>query len=223
MVSLFSKGFSGIVTGIAKPITKFLGGTPITAKQFRESKVGKVLTVGAGVTTAALGVVTLPQTAPFIARGVLKRPILSLAAGGLISTKAGRQLTGKTVEGIFKGGKGIPEAVETFKKGGGLIDVIKGGGLVAAGVLAATELPKVIERFGKKDKVLPAQVLPPIGGRQLEDQTLGAVQPTPKVVPVVAEKPLPSIKNTFKPEINIKINTTGIKRKFINQQNFMRA
>jgi len=167
---LIGKAYSGLVTGVAGVITagieKVTGETygRMTAVEFREEPTGKVLTTAFTGTLTALGVATLPVTAPLVLKGVIAKPVVALVGAGLLVTKGGRTLITKGVEGVYLGGKALGEAYEVAEEKGEEITIseaLKTAGLVGAGLVVGAGAPAIIEK-GK-------EIFTDITGKELKE------------------------------------------------------
>ncbi|GAI10901.1 unnamed protein product [marine sediment metagenome] len=229
------KAYAAVVAPVANILTagieKITGGTygRTSVQEILEDPVGKVLSTAAGVTTLALGAVTLPYTAPVVAKAavtfVAKAPVAALALGGLATVPAGRELIGQAAKGIFEGGKALGKAAEVAKEEGvplTLKEGLKAAGLVGAGVVAAVAVPKIIEKIKGLPEKIPSLIEPeevmikekPIG---IE----GEVPITPEVTEItVGKKPykrrrakiIPSVRQLVRVSVISRATGTGIKQ-----------
>lgn len=176
------------------------------------------------VAKVAKFVVTKPKTALGLAVGVptavgvLK---VSPKARSLISPfkaeKRGEEL-GKIIEDpskLFPKEKEKPiEKIKEIAKTAGIVAVPAAA--AAAGVaVAAKKIKEAKEKVISSPEqiaTLPSETLP------ATEEPLGAMQPEPQKVPIeAAPVSMPSIKNVFKPSIDIRVSQRKT-RKFINQQ-----
>jgi len=179
----------------------------------------------------ATGVVLIPGAAPLLLRGAKAVIVPKTVTGGLVRlgvagalvTSPGlREAIVKTPKTVFEFGKKVGGKIEEIGKNG--LKIPGAGALLGAGVLGAL-IPGLITALGRRRErvatqrlpaaILPAQVIPSVAPAE----PLGAVQPAP-VNGVKEAVPSFNIKNTFKPEINIKISKS---KRFINQQNLIRT
>lgn len=198
---------------------------PRRQKKARRSLTGiQIGSAGVLLAGTALAVpAAIPAAASGIGRMVMKRPLLSLGAAGLLSTKPGRQLAGQAGRTVFRGGAKIPEGIAKAQETGKIGDILKAGGLLGAGIGALVAGEKIIEKIKErrieKQMAVPAaspqiQVLP----AQPDIQPIGEMKPEEKPAEKVAgPAAMPDIINkiSVKPEINVKVSQN---RKFINQQ-----
>ena len=138
--------------------------------------------------------------------------------------------TGEALAGFLEDPKTLlPKEKETFKEK--VIDATKTAGLIGGGAaivaggvalgkkIKAAKIPKIPSLIGPSvaqvpSQVLPAAILPARPSITPLSQPLGAVQKPIESKVDVAPR-VPSVVNTFNPQINIKISKS---RRFINQQ-----
>ena len=198
----------------------------------------KTIAAGAGVGALALG-----AAAPAVAGRVLlggAKAVIPKTLGGKITavTIGAAATTSPTLRNILKkkanpvsAGRTLGTFIETDvvpkvkgKSDKPITDVIKKGaaaaGIAGAAAAAAGGVIKAIESKKEKPKVM-TNAAKQIPATAPETSTpLSAVQKATTAPAMPAA--FPTIKVLNKPSINIKINNTGINRRFINQQNLIR-
>lgn len=198
---------------------------PPSERAFAKKKIKqiKIAALPAAAATIALIPGAIPAIGTGVVRTVTKRPLLSLVGAGLLSIKPGRQLVGETAETIFRTGQKIPAGIAKLKEDkGDIFKILAGLGLTGAAIAAITQAPKIIERIRERraERAPAAQIqVQPIGTSTFQ-QPIGIVEKEqiPEKIEEAPIKPVSPIKINFKPQIDIRVNATGIKKRFINQQ-----
>ena len=246
-IRFLGKAYAYTTTGIANLITSGL--EKLTGKKFGRTSAeqmikdpfGNLLAKAGGITTATLGIATLPTTAPIIGKGALsfaiKQPLIALVGAGLVTTKPGRELIVSAGKGLFKGGKELGVISGKLKKEGKELTISQGlktAGLLgmglAGGVLLPKVIPKVIPKIKNKVKKIEGLIYQP--KEQLTKSKPVGIEGESPILPERTKvttgkrsykkrraKKQPSVKQSVK--INIINRPTGLKitnRNYLNEK-----
>lgn len=191
-------------------------------------KVAAAVTVLAPAAVGKAALALVPRTL----KGKVITGTAALLGGAiLVKSPKAREFVAAKVKGLPRGivetGVQIGEFIEAPKKEREPLDIIEAlkkagliGGIAAAITAAAVGIPKLVKKVkGVPTKVLapallPGQVLPVEVAPTLEEIP-GEIKPE---VPVAVPAAVPSLKNIFKPSIDINIRTIGIKKTFKKQE-----
>jgi len=208
----------GVIIPTGNIIRKAIGKKPVSSEFFEKTKARKRF-------SKVLGVSTIAAAAPLvIKKATVKSAAVGLTTLGVLSSSPTltKQVRKDPVAFTpFGAGRTVGGLIEKGAKATGKVPRSTAGAVAAAGVGAAAAVGAVagLKKVKEKAKVITPAITPTPAAA-----TFTPVTAVPK--PADNKKPLsssvPSVKVVNKPSIQIKVNTTGLKKRFINQQNFIK-